>query len=294
MLPEQNLKILLALESFQNLTGSEMYVYETARELLARGHQVHIAAERTGDSEIVQRITKKGAVVWKSLERAQHCALHHRYDVIHTAQPGPTIWALKHFAQPIVCTIHSQLSMEQPVIDDRIKMYICVRPEILAKLIVVDGIPTSKLTTIYNPIDVQRFADMPFNDASTLFCGTIDNIRKHTIKTLIETEHALILVGDKNQTYDGYIETLPAHVEWHPSTWDVEQYLARCTETASVFIGRTAMEGWAADRSCYVFNIDGEGNVLGRQLMHKPAWFPLCDSKIVADQILDVYSRVYR
>ena len=292
MFPTAGAKILLTLESFKNLTGSELYVYELARELLLCGHNVTIAAPKIG-GEIVDRTVALGAAVTQVNDKGTY--IWPRFDVVHTAQPAPTRWALKHFPNtPIICTVHSPLHLEAPVLDPRIKHYICVRPEVQAKLIVVDEIAPAKTSVIYNPINFERFVDISWPATKRmLFCGTIDNIRKATIQHLLAMGgiHRLLLVGEKTHTYDGYIDVLPAWAEWYPSTWNIEQYIAQCTETASVFMGRTTIEGWLANRPCWVSEIDETGNIQSFSLHEKPSWISLFDSSVVAAQVLGVYAR---
>jgi hypothetical protein len=290
------MKILITASSFHYLTGSELYVYELARELGRFGHEVTVAAHRTAGAMAPH--AKEAGIRTIRFEAIPQSM---RFDLIHANQPGPTKWALGRFpTTPILCTIHSQFAVEQPVIDQRIHHYVCIRPEVQDKIVYVDRVPREKTSVVYNPIDFNRFkrSDNPKERSSpprVLFCGTIDQLRKHAIGDLVKRavngQIKLQLLGLKADNYDGYIEKLHENVSWHSQTWDVAPFIHECDETAGVFLGRTTIEGWACGKPGWIYDLDTAARVRSRVFYPAPLGHDMdkFDSRRVVGQLLDLY-----
>jgi glycosyltransferase involved in cell wall biosynthesis len=295
------MKILIPVASFQQLTGSEMYVYELAREQVFRGHQVTVAANRVGG--VMAPHAKAAGIRVYPISQCPN----EKFDLIHSQEPEPTKWALSRWPRtPILCTIHSQFPCERPVIDPRIWHYVCIRPEVQDK-IVREGIARERTSVIYNPIDFARFYPQPesYHPEPTadwcpypkrvLFVGTIDPLRKRTILDLISRavvgQIRLTLVGKKaDNNYDGYIDRrLPDGVTWHDQTWEIERFIHDCDETAGVFLGRSTIEGWACGKPGWIYDLDMHGRIRSRELFRPPLDMHRFDSRRVAVQLLDLY-----
>ena len=304
------MNILITVVSFHYLTGSELYVYELGRGLVQRGHQVTVAANFIGGA-LQEPARRAGLRVYDFGALPEH----QRFDVIHANEPYPTQWALARFpGVPVVCTVHSQFSCEQPVVDDGIRHYICVRPEVQEKITTADGIPLGKTSVIYNPIDFERFHPVaapkhqpfeydvcdetlaPKHGRRVLFCGTMDLRRKQTVLDLIERSQfegfSLHLLGRKPAgNYDGFVEHLPLNVTWSNETWHVEKQVQQCDETASILLGRTTIEGWACGKPGWIYEIDSAGTILSRELHQPPVDMRPFDSRWVVAQIEGVYQK---
>ena len=292
------MKILLPVISYHYLTGAELYVYELARELIRRGHDVTVAAMRVGGAlaEPSRQAGIRSCVFGDPMAAGI-------FDVIHASEPIPTNWALTaHRFDPIICTIHSQYPCEAPVIDPRILHYICIRPDVQRKLISQDRIPAAKTSVIYNPVDFQRFRPAPpvepHAGKRVLFCGTMDLLRRQTIMELMrQAERGMFelwLLGLKADNYaaaGGYINTLPPNVKWFDQDWNTERYINECDETAGILLGRTTIEGWACGKPGWIYDIDLQGNIRSRALHQPPADMTPFDSVKVTDQIEALYHR---
>ena len=290
------MKVLIPVISFHHLTGSELYVYELARELIRRGHGVTVAAMAVSGA-MEEPAKAAGIRAFPMLD----FPAGERFDVIHANEPIPTRWALGRWpGTPTLCSVHSQYPCEEPVLDGRIRHYICVRPEVQEKITRGDGIPVEKTSVIYNPIDFARFhngvAPEPHGGKRVLFCGTIDPLRKRTIEDLIRRAwvegFSLRLVGLKACGYDGYIDReLPANVSWHDQTWHIEEHVRWCDETAGILLGRTTIEGWACGKPGWIYDIDLAGVVRSRTLHQVPADMERFEVGHVTDQIEALYRR---
>ena len=287
------MKILIPVISFHYLTGAELYVYELARELMRRGHRVTVAAMQV-DGEMAAPAKAAGIRAFRFEDVPRET-----FDLIHANEAIPTQWALEQWpGTPILCSVHSQYPCEAPVADGRIRHYICVRPEVQEKITRVDGVPAEKTSVIYNPIDFTRFhsgVPEPLHSRRVLFCGTIDPLRKKSIQDLIQRSvgegFTLRMVGRKADEYDGYIEGLPPNVCWYDKTWDIENHVRWCDETAGILLGRTTIEGWACGKPGWIYAIDLAGNIKSRML-HEPPDMERFDNRHVVDQIEKVYVAV--
>lgn len=281
------LKILMAPLSFKKLTGSELYHYELAREMVAMGHDVTITGEVGG--EIADKARDVGVRLLPVSE-----SVNLKCDVIHTSQTDPTMWACKTFNQPVIQTVHSEhpklWDYEKPYLDSRVKHYVAIRDTIKEKL-------PHESSVIYNPIDFSRFhpfgGDKP-SRKTVVFPGTIDGLRKASALKLVEMSVAegfdVIFVGHK---YVDYGE-LPANVTVMDARWNVETILQKATHTASILMGRTTIEGWACGLPGYIFQIDDEGGYISHEIVDPPVDMERFDSKKVAQQMIALYEEVIR
>lgn len=284
---ETGLKILMAPLSFKKLTGSELYHYELAREMVAMGHDVTITGEVGG--EIAEKARAVGIRLLPVSE-----SVNLKYDVIHTSQTDPTMWACKTFKVPIIQTIHSEHSKlweyEKPYLDSRVKRYVAIRDTIKAKL-------PNESVVIYNPVDYTRFnaeGRIAPDKKTVIFPGTIDGLRKDSALKLIEISKAedfdIVFVGQKRVDYG----ELPGNVVMIPARWDVEAEVKQATHTASIMMGRTTIEGWACGLPGYIFQIDDDGNYVSHEIVEPPKDMDRFDSRKVAERMIELYKEVIR
>jgi glycosyltransferase involved in cell wall biosynthesis len=295
------MRILLPVVSFHYLTGSELYVYETARELIRRGHDTTVASFRVGGA--LAGTAKAAGIPAYEFGDARVCG--GTFDIIHASEPDPTGWALRtHPDTPIICTVHSQYECERPIKDPRIRRYICIRPEVQRKIVDVDGIPEAQTSVIFNPVDMTRFKpeqEAPRQGKRILFCGTVDLLRKATIFDLFRRTgnegFELWLLGLKADCYSAagsYIDRLPPGVKWFDQDWNTEQYIHQCDETAGILLGRTTIESWACGKPSWIYAIDLQGNILSRELHQPPVDMSPFDSVNVVNQFEALYRQFKR
>ena len=121
----------------------------------------------------------------------------------------------------------------------------------------------------------------------TLFVGTIDYLRKDTILDLIDytkkNNKELWLVGEKKHNFID--EVKEEHVKYFPPTWDVENYVKECSETASILLGRTTIEGWLCNKPGWIYDIDRTGYIIDKKLHPVPKDVDKFKSNAIADQV---------
>lgn len=320
----EKLNVLIGCLSFANFTGSELYVFELAKQLIKQGCDVSICSNigmpmaalakplgiklynlqeppgfKLGDGQWLLK-TPQGDV--PSQPNTLYNIAQTNFDVVHLNHKPVTEHMLRLYPNtPVICSIHSEvIALEEPVVSPQIKSYIAIRPEIKEHIIKNFGINEDMVSVIYNPIDTDKFK--PSNSQQkrekkrTLFVGTIDYLRKATIQDLInvtrENNEELWIVGKKNDTYlDETIVNEP-HVTYYEATANVEKYIHQCDETAGILLGRTTIEGWMCGKAGWIYNVDSAGNILSKELHQVPADIEKFNSKTVAATIIEEYKKI--
>ena len=314
------IKVLLSCLFFKTFTGSEMYVYELARSLKKLNCDVTVLSDIDGPlSKIAQQQGIKvlpfnnppgykiGDGKW-SLNTPQGITVSQpnvlykisevNFDIIHTQHNPITNHICSLYPNvPKISTIHSEvISLEDPVINESIHKYICIRPEIQNHIVEKFQINKKNTEVIYNPIDTNRF-----NTKNTkvypyiLFVGTIDYLRENTIKDLIEYSKSqnkeLWIVGENKANYLNEILD-NSHVKHFPATNKVEDYVKNCTETAGILLGRTTIEGWLCGKPGWIYNVDDKGKILDKTRHEVPSDVLKFDSKEVGKKIKEEYIKI--
>lgn len=317
---KDKLNILLSCLSFKTFTGSEVYVYELAKGLTKKGHNVTVLSEIGGPlTDMAKRNGikvfsfseppgfKRGDGIWMSQtpngpEKSQENMLYKisepNFDLIHVQHEPVTNLILQLYPkEEKVTTIHSEvIDLEKPVLNDTIKKYICIRPEIKEHIITNYDISENDIEIVYNPIDENRFK--PNNKPSknyVLFVGTIDYLRENSIRDLIEytkeNELELWLVGENKSNYLDEILQNP-HVKKLQPTWNTEKYITESKETAGILLGRTTIESWMCGKKSWIYNVDSSGYILNKTLTEPPNDLEKFKSSNVVDKINEIYLQI--
>jgi hypothetical protein len=319
---EQNkLNVLIGCLFFQKFTGSEMYVFELAKNLINLNCNVTIIASET-NGPLVLMATKLGITV-KNIKEAPGFKLGDgkwmmmtnngpqpstpnvyykvsevHYDIIH-CQHKPIVETLNvlYPTTDKICTIHSEvIELENPVIHDSIKRYIAIRPEIKEHIINNFSISENIIDVVYNPIDETKFYNKNLKSENyILFVGSIDYLREQSIKDLVlyskEQGKELWLVGENKSNY--LQELLQnSHVKHFPPTLEVDKYIHKCSETAGILLGRTTIEGWMCGKPGWIYNVDSSGNILNKNLFDIPENIDKFKSSNVSKKIKQSYIEV--
>jgi glycosyltransferase involved in cell wall biosynthesis len=326
--PNEKIRVLIGCLSFANLTGSELYTFELAKELIKQNCDVTICSTignplagmakklgvklasiqeppgfKLGDGKWLLN-TPNGVVPSQpnnlyNIEKVD-------FDVIHMNHKPVTEHLLKFYPNtPVICTIHSEvLDLEAPVINEQIKKYIAIRPEIKDFLVDVHNIDETKIDVVYNPIDYTRFKpsndNIKRNNKRIIFVGTIDYLRRNTLLDLIKTTreegNELWIVGRENGVtmQDLIVEDggIVNHVTYHAATPNVEKLIQQCDETAGVLLGRSTIEGWMCGKNGWIYDIDKDGRILSKSLNVIPEDIEKFKSDNVTKQIIEKYYEI--
>jgi len=251
------MKILLACLSYREFTGSEIYFYELSSALRDAGHDVSIFSQFT-NGPLVNKATDISFPTKDTINKE-------KYDLLIFSH-GRVIWEyLKNVnAQKIINVIHSEvLDLEQPVINDRVDLYVGIRPSI------VDYIKTFSINKpiklIYNPFDFKRFNSKSCKKRNkskekvVLFPGSLDYLRYQPLRYLLDLsvkQNFKVLHVGRND----YSTVHPNFTTREPQ-WDVENLYKECDIVSGIFLGRTSIEGLLAGKRVLQFDVDKTGKI---------------------------------
>ena len=314
------IKVLLSCLFFKTYTGSEMYVYELARGLKILNCDVTVLSDINGP---LSNLAKQQGIKVVSFENAPGYKLGDGkwgfntpqgvqpsqpnlmykmgevdYDIIHTQHTPVTNQMCQMYPNiDKVSTIHSEvIELENPVINDTIKKYICIRPEIQEHIVNKFGISVGNTEVIYNPIDTNRFNNKNVkDDGYILFVGTIDYLREYAIKDLVEYSKSinkeLWLVGENKANYLSDL-LVNSHVKYFEATNKVESYVKNCSETAGILLGRTTIEGWMCGKPGWIYNVNESGKILNKERVDIPDDVIKFDYMEIAKKIKKEYIKI--
>ena len=317
---ESPLKVLLSCLFFKTFTGSEMYVYELAKGLKKLNCDVTVLSDINGPlSKLAQQQGikslpfsdapgyKLGDGKWKlstpqgwvqSQPNVMYKISEVNFDIIHTQHLPVTNQMCQMYPNiDKISTIHSEvIELENPVINETIKKYICIRPEIQNHIINKFEIEKEKTEVIYNPIDTNRFNTNNTTDNNyVLFVGTLDYLRENTIKDLVEyskeINKELWLVGENKSNYLEDLLT-HTHVKHFDATNKVESFVKNCSESAGILLGRTTIEGWLCGKPGWIYNVDENGYILNKEKHNVPDDIKKFDGLEVAKKIKEEYIKI--
>lgn len=290
---EKKLKILFGCLLFREFTGSEMYVFEICKNLVESGHDVSVVSPSI---EGPLRYLAEAHNI--KVYNFNNAPINENFDVIH-GQHYPVVSTLINAFPntPIISTIHSEvIDLENPVISEQIKKYICIRPEIQSHIINKFNISKDKTVVIYNPIDEYRFnEENTENSNSVLFVGTIDYLRRESLFDISNyceiNNKELWIVGKNHANYLNELISKP-HVKYFNETNKVERFTKKCGETAGILLGRTTIEGWMCGKSGWIYNINENGKIIGKEFYKVPLDVKKFHSKNVTEKIKEEYLKL--
>jgi glycosyltransferase involved in cell wall biosynthesis len=315
------LNVLISCLFFQKFTGSEMYVFELAKNLIKQNCDVTIVASET-NGPLVLMATKLGIKVkniketpgyklgdgqWvvmtpegpkPSIPNNYYKISETHFDIIHCQhKPIVNIMNLLYPNVDKISTIHSEvIELENPVIHPSIKKYVAIRPEIKEYIISNFTIPENMVDVIYNPIDETKFFDKKINSENyILFVGSVDYLREKTIKDLVEyskiENKELWIVGENKSNYLSEL-IKNSHVKYYGPTLDVDKYIHKCSETAGILLGRTTIEGWMCNKPGWIYNVDNTGDIISKELFDIPKDIDKFKSSSVSKEIKNKFIEV--
>jgi glycosyl transferase family 4 len=146
------LRVLLTNTSLVNRAGSELYLFELATRLLARGHSPVVFSPRLGP---VAEALRAGTIpVVDDLG-----AIGEPPDLIHGQHHLETLTALLHFpGVPAVYVCHGWAPWEELAPRfSRILRYVAVDHTTRERLVSEQGIPPEQVDVVLNFVDLERF-----------------------------------------------------------------------------------------------------------------------------------------
>ena len=251
------MKILLACLSFREYTGSELYFYELSSALRDAGHDISIYSQ-----------FNNGPLTDKTTDicfPTQDTITKENYDLLIFSH-GRVIWNyIKNVkAKKTINVVHSEvLDLEEPIIDNKIDLYVGIRPSIVNYIkTFIDNKP---IKLIYNPFDFTRFNPNTCRKKKSnkskvvLFPGSLDYLRYQPLNYLLdlsEKQNFKVLHVGRND-----YSTVHPNFATQAPVWNVEKLYKECDIVSGIFLGRTSIEGLLAGKRVLQFDVDKTGNI---------------------------------
>lgn len=251
------MRILLACLSYREFTGSEIYFYELSSALRKAGHEVSIYSPFT-DSPLRDKTSDVKFPLRDDINKEN-------YDLLIFSH-GNILWDyIKNVnAKKIINVIHSEvLELEEPILSNKIDLYVGIRPSIVDYLRTI--ITDKPIKLIYNPFDTDRFnpkkckKKKSIKDKIVLFPGSLDYLRYQPLKYLLdlsEKQNFKVLHVGRND----YSTVHPNFASQEP-VWNVEHYYKQCDIVSGIFLGRTSIEGLLSGKKVLQFDVDKTGKI---------------------------------
>lgn len=317
--PSRKIKVLISSLFFKTLTGSELYVYELAKNLMKLNCEVSILSDLGGPlTDMGKRLGLKlysfseppgyklGDGKWglntpNGFDPSKPNTLYQvsfpDFDIIHIQHKPVAEKIVQLYPQiPKVYSIHSEvIDLENPIHHESIKKYVAIRPEIKNYIVNNFSINESDVEIIYNPVDNEKFRKTKTQESNALlFVGTLDYLRNKTLVDLIQYTKdkgmEMWIVGeDKYNFLNSEPYKQNSHIKYYKPTWNVENYIHKCKETAGIQLGRTTIEGWLCGKPSWIYNVDSEGNIVSKTLHEVPSDVEKYFASNVAQQIKEQY-----
>jgi glycosyltransferase involved in cell wall biosynthesis len=317
---KRKIKVLIGCLFFKTLTGSELYVYELAKNLINLNCDVTVISQIGGPlTDMAKRIGIKcisfeqapgfkiGDGKWgfndgNSMQTSKEGVMYKisdvNFDLIHI-QHAPVAHRLCEWYPEInkIYSIHSEvIELENPIKHESIKKYIAIRPEIKEHIVNNFDIPEEDVEVIYNPVDNEKFKPKSSKSQNAvLFVGTIDYLRRETIMDLVdytkENNKELWLMGEDKNNY------LPAlvsqeHVKHFKPSWNVEKLINECSETAGIQLGRTTIESWLCGKPSWIYKVNSSGIVISKEKYNPPSDLEKYYASNVTEKIKNEYIKI--
>ena len=317
----RRLKVLIGCLNFQGLTGSEISTMELAKGLSKNGCDVYVTSQigrsfkieaekhnikvypiqeppgfKVGDGKWVLN-TPQGQVV--STPNTLYKVKEMNFDIIHANHTPITQRLLQLYPNNnFVNIVRSEvIDLENPIVDEKIKRYIAIRPSIKDYIVNNFDISEDNVDVVYNLFDKSRFTPKQLDKGTekkvTLFVGTMDYLRKNAILDLIDKVEELWLVGKDSMGYAKEFDGTYENVKYFPPTDNIEDFVNKCDETAGIFLGRTTIEGYLCGKPAWIYTVNKEGYVLDREYSEVPDDMSIFDNDKIIEKYKEIYIDVY-
>lgn len=255
------MKLLYSLLDFTQICGSQMYFYELASKMVAKGHDCTLISNIGG--EITAAACEKGV---KCLPYSELGRLNEqKFDLIH-ASHKPILEAIIENnvlpAVPVVQTCHSEIiPLELPFLNERVKHYIAIRPTVVDKIL-ESGVKLEQISLIYNPIDETLFnKEKTEFDGYVLFVGSIDKLRKNALLDTINNAGATRVIVVGRNDYPELLSKYP-NVSFIEPTLGVSKYFKGCDYVEGIQGGRTKYEALFCGKQYFDHQVNANGDVV--------------------------------
>lgn len=246
------MKIVLICETMSFLSGSPVYFYTTALEMVKQGHEVwlltnweHKIYNDKNRFKLKEDLQKAGVKCISDLSGT--------YDLIFVSQPRCEMYLKNLNARKIINIVHSEYECENPIFQ-KIDEYIAIRPSIKEHIKNKYNINKDRIHIIYNGIDRERFSpDKKGTGNKIVIPCTADMLRMKFLNYYIDRaskEHPVELYG----LNAGAILHKNEYFTHYPPVFDIENKIKDAYYVAGILQGRINMEARSMGIPSYIHN----------------------------------------
>lgn len=246
------MKIVLICETMSFLSGSPVYFYTTALEMVKQGHEVWLLTN--WEHKIYN--DKNRFKLKEDLEKAGvKCIsdLSGTYDLIFVSQPRCEMYLKNLNARKIINIVHSEYECETPIFQ-KIDEYVAIRPSIKEHIKNKYNINKDRIHIIYNGIDRDRFSPSKKGIGNKIVIPcTADMLRMKFLNYYIDRankEHPVELYG----LNAGAILHKNEYFTHYPPVFDIENKIKDAYYVAGVLLGRINLEARSMGIPSYIHN----------------------------------------
>jgi glycosyltransferase involved in cell wall biosynthesis len=254
------MRILVALNLFRDLTGSETYTLLLVKKLVTMGHEVEIYANWGCGLPLYDGNPR--VKIWKQTDFSKN---EQEYDVILTQHATATSRVLRTYPNtPAVSINHGITAEEAPQHYPNLLHYICISNEVAQEAHRQHSIPSKKISVVPNLIDLDEYAfEAGICQYKTfLWAGTISSWKVKSLEAVIRITSfvpgaTLHVVGQNVLHFD--FEPFD-HVQFLGVKKLTSAFLAQFSMIFGV--GRVALEALCSGIPTYIVGKDGSDGVL--------------------------------
>ncbi len=146
------MRILITNLQFCGRSGTELYVFELALELVRQGERPIVYSPKLG--ELADQLKARAVPVVDRLDQITNPP-----DIIHGNHVLPTLTALAHFpATPAINVCHDCSAWhDRPVIHPRVKRHVAVDAACHQRLVEMESVDERLVATHFNGVDLAKF-----------------------------------------------------------------------------------------------------------------------------------------
>jgi hypothetical protein len=146
------MRILITNLQFCGRSGTELYVFELALELVRQGERPIVYSPKLG--ELADQLKARAVPVVDQLHQ-----IGSPPDIIHGNHVLPTLTALAHFsATPAINVCHDCSAWhDRPVIHPRVKRHLAVDAACRQRLVEMEGVDERLVETHFNGVQLDKF-----------------------------------------------------------------------------------------------------------------------------------------
>jgi glycosyltransferase involved in cell wall biosynthesis len=235
------MKIILVCSTMEYLSGSPLYHYTLAKELV-KEHQVSFLS-KWSPNHLMFELEELGVEILNEPKGHYDLAIVSQRDM-----PLPS-------ANKTIHIVHSEYDCETP--RDNMEHYVAIRPSIKEHLIKEHNIPEEKIKVIYNGIDLELFSPREQSKRDyfkVVIPATRDSLRQKMFDYYVNKANKDYRVFIYGRQFSAKIQG--DYVYQFDEVSNIEEHIGDADLVAGILLGRVNLEARAMDVMSVIHNPD--------------------------------------